>query len=70
MNQPKPTKNNLPHSWDLVIQDMKQRDEFGAKKYNTHLQPNNGRDTLLDVYEELLDAVVYIRTLLFERDKK
>jgi len=48
--------------------DMKARDTFGFKKYKTHLQPFNGRDTLYDIYEELLDAVVYIKTMIYERD--
>lgn len=67
MKQPKPIKNNNPSSWDLVLEDVKKRDDFGLKKYGTHLQPHNGRDTLLDIYEELLDAVVYIRTLIEEK---
>lgn len=68
--QPKPKKNNYPHSWDLVIDDMKKRDKFGFDKYKVHLQPFNGRDQLQDVYEELLDMIVYLRTLLYERDSR
>jgi hypothetical protein len=64
--QPKPKKNNLPHSWDLVLKDITKRDELGFKRYGTHLQPFNGRNQLQDLYEELLDAVVYLRTLLGE----
>ena len=70
MKQPKPKKNDYPASWDLVKIDMEKRDKFGQKKYKTRLQAFNGRDTLLDIYEELLDAIVYIRTLLYERDGK
>ena len=66
--QPEPTKNNLPASWDLVTKDIQDRDQMGLQKYKTRLQPFNGRDTLTDVYQELLDAVVYIRTALYERD--
>ena len=68
--QPALVENNKPASWDLVISDMQRRDAFGAAKYKVRLQPNNGRDTLRDLYEELLDATVYARTLLFERDGK
>jgi hypothetical protein len=68
MTQPKPKPNNHPAAWDLVLKDIKKRDDFGLRKYGVRLQPYNGRDTLQDVYEELLDAVVYIRTLLYERD--
>lgn len=68
--QPKPKKNNNPAAWDLVMQDIQKRDKFGESLYGTRLQPSNGRDTLLDLYEEMLDAVVYLRTLMFERDNK
>lgn len=68
--QPLPTPNAHPASWSLVIADMAQRDVFGAGKYNTRLQPHNGRDTLTDAYQEALDLAVYLRTAIFERDGK
>jgi hypothetical protein len=34
------------------------------------LQPNTNRDPLTDAYQELLDAAVYIRTAIYERDGK
>ena len=70
MKQPKPVKNKYPATWDLVKKDIDKRDEFGKKKYGVRLQPFNKRDTLRDIFEELLDAVVYIRNLLYERDGK
>jgi len=45
----------------MVIEDMRQRDNEGRKKYGTPLQTSNGRDALVDLYQELLDATVYIR---------
>lgn len=66
--QPPPTPNAHPAVWDLVLEDIRVRDDFGAKKYGTRLQPHNGRDTLLDLYQEMLDAVVYLRQLIYERD--
>ena len=66
--QPAPVHNNLPAAWDLVIADMMARDQFGLQKYGTHLQPFNGRDALIDLYQELLDAVVYLRLAIYERD--
>lgn len=65
--EPAPTKNENPAVWDLVIADIVKRDETGAEKYGTRLQPHNGRDPLVDLYQELLDAVVYLRQALFER---
>jgi hypothetical protein len=67
-NQPKPKANSNPASWDLVMKDIKDRDEYGKKKYGVRLQPGNGRDTLKDAYEEALDLVVYLRGALYERD--
>lgn len=66
--EPMPVKNELPAVWDLVIKDIKDRDEFGTKKYNTRLQPFNGRNVLVDLYQELLDAVVYVRQLIYENE--
>lgn len=66
--QPPPTPNGLPASWDLVLSDIRARDETGRRKYGVRLQPRNGRDTLVDAYQEALDLVVYLRTLLYERD--
>lgn len=62
-----PTPNDLPAVWDLVIADMKNRDEMGSRKYNTRLQPFNGRDALVDAYEEALDLAVYLRQLIYEQ---
>lgn len=66
--EPTPIQNNNPAIWDLVLQDIQDRDEFGQKKYGTRLQPFNGRNVLTDLYQELLDAVVYIRQLIYEQE--
>jgi len=68
--EPDPVKNNHPAVWDLVLKDMAERDAIGEQKYGTRLQPHNGRDALVDLYQELLDAVVYIRQTIYERDNK
>lgn len=68
--QPQPIHNNNPAVWDLVIQDMHARDRQGTAKYGTALQPHNGRDGLMDAYQEALDLCVYLRTVLYERDGK
>jgi hypothetical protein len=64
-----PIKNNLPAVWDLVIKDMHGRDKEGRAKYGTPLQPFNGRDVLIDAYQEALDLVVYLRQAIYEREK-
>jgi hypothetical protein len=52
---------------NAVLDDMKARDDWGRTKYKTPLQPFNGRDALIDFYQELLDGAVYSRQYLFER---
>jgi hypothetical protein len=66
--QPAPIHNELPPVWDLVVKDMSDRDKEGTRKYGTPLQPFNGRDSLVDAYQEALDLVVYLRTVIYERD--
>jgi hypothetical protein len=41
--------------------DMEQRIQFGEKKYGVRLRTRNGRDPLLDCYQELLDGAVYAK---------
>lgn len=66
--QPDPVPNMWPAIWDLVLKDMLRRDELGARRYGTRLQPHNGRDALKDAYEEALDLAAYLRQALYERD--
>lgn len=66
--QPLPTPSNHPASWDLVLRDMADRDTAGRIKYGVRLQPFNGRDQLVDAYQEALDLVVYLRSAIYERD--
>jgi hypothetical protein len=68
--QPAPVANHHPAVWDLVINEMSARDQEGRRKYGVPLQPHNGRDALVDAYQEALDLVVYLRTAIFERDGK
>lgn len=53
--------------WDLVIDDMKARDQLGRERYGTPLQAHNGRDALTDAYQEALDLAVYLRQAIEER---
>jgi len=68
--EPQPKRNNQPAVWDLVLHDIKERDEVGTSKYGTRLQPFNGRDVLKDAYQEALDLVVYLRQAIYERDNQ
>ena len=66
-HEPAPVPNERPAVWSLVIADMQARDREGRRKYGTPLQPFNGRDALVDAYQEALDLVVYLRQALEER---
>lgn len=44
-----------------VVKDMQLRDQIGRERYGTPLTANNGRDQLVDAYQELLDFLVYLR---------
>ena len=53
----------------LFIEDIKQRDDFGEKKYKTRLRPFNGRMAVKDAYEEILDLIVYLRQSIYEEEQ-
>ncbi len=67
-SQPPPQPNQPRPVWDMVIDDMRARDQLGRKRYGTPLQADNGRDALRDAYEESLDLCVYLRQAIAERD--
>jgi hypothetical protein len=52
---------------DHVIEDLQSRAKEGHAKYGTYLMSYNGRDSLVDLYEELLDAVMYVRQRILEK---
>lgn len=66
-HQPAPKVNDSRPIWEMVIEDMKQRDLEGRKRYGVPLQAGNGRDALQDAYEEALDLAVYLRQAIEER---
>lgn len=55
--------------WFLVLKDMEDRRLHGIEKYGTPVQPFNGRDPLVDAYQEALDLCVYLRQAIEERSK-
>lgn len=65
-SQPLPTPNEAPDVQSAVIADIERRREVGISRYGTALQPHNGRNALLDLYEELLDAAMYVKQRLIE----
>lgn len=66
--QPAPQPSTAPKIIELVLRDSVARANLGANRYSTYLRPENGRDALVDLYQELLDALVYVRQAIYERD--
>ena len=52
---------------DLVMQDLKDRDIMGRKKYGESLTSHNGRNSLMDAYQEALDLCMYLRQAIDEQ---
>jgi len=55
------TKDKIVQS---VIKKFNGRSELGIKKYGTTLEDNNTDDFLINLQEELMDAVNYIEKLI------
>jgi len=51
-----------------VMHDLMDRAKVGREKYGTYLKTNNGRDALMDAYQEMLDACMYLRQAIMERE--
>lgn len=67
-DQPLPHRGGGPNIHEQVCLDVMGRQQLGVRRYGQPLQPHNGRDALLDLYQELLDAACYTRQLLAEKD--
>jgi hypothetical protein len=51
-----------------VAIDHEKRIDFGEKKYGQRLRTNNGRDWLMDCYQEVLDGISYSAQGMLEGD--
>jgi hypothetical protein len=49
--------------------DLEFRREMGILKYGGELKTHNGRDALIDAYQEALDLALYLKQAILERDK-
>jgi hypothetical protein len=67
-DQEHPTPNQNPYIQELVLADLQERMAEGKRRYGTLLQGHNGRDMLLDAYDEAMDLLIYLRGLMWERD--
>ena len=68
-DQPAPKGNDNVSVHDLVAEDIEQRKQFGLEKYGTILQAGNGRKSLKDAYEEILDLACYLRCAIVEQEE-
>lgn len=50
--------------FEFYISDIRARRDIGIDRYGQAHRPFNGRNTLLDAYEEVLDTGLYLRSLL------
>ena len=57
-------KTVLPY----VLADLQERAETERKKHGTYLQTMNKRDALWETYQGILDAAIYLRQLILERE--
>jgi hypothetical protein len=68
--QQAPVPNGNPAIADLVIADVRARQDLGQRRYGVDLQAGNGRDALVDAYQEAIDLAMYLRQAIEERDAK
>ena len=52
-----------------IIDDLHARAEMGEGKYGTVLKTHNGRNALMDAYQEALDLCMYLKQVLLEQEK-
>lgn len=67
-DQPSPAPGRPGRSIQgLVRKDLAEREQVGTERYGTPLQAFNGRDPLVDLYQEILDAACYLRQMIEEQ---
>ncbi len=63
-----PIVSTGPDVTNLVKQDLESRAQKGVATYGRRLQPYNGRNALIDAYQEVLDLSVYVKQRLIEEE--
>lgn len=54
--------------YDRLLALLEPRVAEGYAKYGTPLKPYNGRDALMDAWEEAADLLFYLTQMLMERE--
>lgn len=65
--QPTPTGDGVV-VLNEVVRDLQDRAAMGHMKYGTKLRTHNGRNALLDAYQEALDLAMYLKQALMEQE--
>jgi hypothetical protein len=65
-NEPPPGMISSDALAAIMTAEMAERDETGRQRYGTPLTTHNGRDHLVDAYQEALDLAVYLRAYIAE----
>ena len=66
-DQPPPVPNDRPAIADLVMADLAERKRIGIERYGVPLQAGNGRNPLVDAYQESMDQTLYLRQAIEEQ---
>jgi hypothetical protein len=60
---PKPGEQNIV---TILLQEIQEKADRGAAKYGSALMSFNGRNSLVDAYQELIDLLMYLRQCVEE----
>lgn len=68
-SQPLPTTSDRASAHDLLINFVAGRKDLGLRRYGSLLQAGNGRDSLRDALEEVVDLAAYLVVWTEVRDE-
>jgi hypothetical protein len=66
--EPKPTEGTHEVGKE-VIKDIEDRIDLGLSRYGSLLKTFNNRDSLVDLYQELIDGCMYVKQKLMETEE-
>lgn len=67
VDQPPPRpRSDVVSIQALVREDLTERERIGVQRYGTPLQARNGRNPLIDAYQEAMDLTLYLRQAIDE----
>lgn len=68
-DQPLPTADEARESdYEQLVRDIRSREALGVQRYGQSHRGFNGRNTVMDAYEETIDQALYLRSLLTMAD--